>query len=208
MTVPRLHAVTDDHVLAAGGFIDGALALLEAHGPALALHLRGHATTGAALFRLAAALAPAARGSGSSLLVNDRLDVALALGCGAQVGRRSLPVAEARALLGPDATLGCSTHGVEASLRALDDGADFVLLGTIWASGSHPGAAAAGPELVAGLVARTAAPVIAIGGVTPKRAAEAVAAGAHGVAAVSGLWGMADPVAAAALYLETMRAAR
>jgi len=212
VTDPSLHAITDDQTLAAAGFVDRALALLEAHGPALAFHLRGHATTGGTLFRLGDALAPAARGSGASLLVNDRLDVALALDCGAQVGHRSLPVAEARALIGPGTMLGCSTHGVEESIRALDDGADFVLLGTIWASGSHPGRPGAGAGLVADTVAalagRTTAPIIAIGGVTPKRAAEAVEAGAHGVAVLSGLWEAADPVVAASLYLETMRAAR
>jgi thiamine-phosphate pyrophosphorylase len=204
VTVPRLHLVTDDRVLAAPGFDERATALLEAHGPALALHLRGHGTRGRELFALAAALAGRAATTGSVLLVNDRVDVALAAGCGAQVGRRSIPVPCARTLLGAGAVLGYSAHGSREARAAVDDGADVILLGTIWPTPSHSGVSGAGLELVAEVAASLAAPVIAIGGVTPARAREAVEAGAHGVAVLGGVWDAAEPVSAAARYLEYM----
>lgn len=206
MTIPRLHAVTNDEVLAEPGFTDRARALITAHGPALALHLRGHGTLGATLYRLAESLAEVARESGALLLVNDRVDVALASGCGAQLGRRSIPLAAARTLLGPDRPLGYSAHDAAEARAAGQARADFVLLGTVWASNSHPGQAGAGVGLIAEAVADGAltTPVVAIGGVTPERAGEAVAAGAYGVAAIRGVWAASDPVAAAGSYLAFM----
>jgi thiamine-phosphate pyrophosphorylase len=204
VTLPRLHAVTSDEVLAEPGFQDRARALLEAHGPALALHLRGHATSGDILYRLAQALTGAARDTGAHVLVNDRVDVAMAAGCGAHLGRRSIPLAAARALLGADAVLGYSAHGASEARSAMDAGADFVLLGAVWATESHPGEPGAGVGLIADAVAATAAPVVAIGGVTPARAGEAMAAGAYGVGVIRGVWASSDPVSAAGSYLESM----
>lgn len=208
MTLPRLHVVTDDDVLGRPDFMERARALLRARGPSLAFHLRGHGATGATLFRLTDSLAGVARETGSLLVVNDRVDVALAAGCGAQLGRRSIPVATARSLLGPEPAIGYSAHDAGQAAAAIGDGADFVLVGTIWPSPSHPGGEAAGAGLVAAVAAALAAPVIAIGGVTPPRAHEAMEAGAHGVAVVSGVWDASDPSAAAAQYLESMEAGR
>jgi thiamine-phosphate pyrophosphorylase len=206
VSLPRLHLVTDDGVIASPGFLDRAAATLAAHGDAVALHLRGHATPGGALFRLAEALAAGASRAGAVLLVNDRVDVALAVGCGAQLGRRSLPLDRVRALLGPGAVIGYSAHDPDTAGAAVKASPDLVLAGTIWPSASHAGREAVGIRgLAAMLVAvDAAAPVVAIGGVTPARAREARAVGAHGVAVVSGVWAREDPVAAAADYLEAM----
>jgi thiamine-phosphate diphosphorylase len=208
VTLPRLHVVTGDAVLGRPGFLGQARSLLETHGPLLALHLRGHGTTGAILLGLAEPLAGAARGAGALLLINDRVDVALAVGCGAQLGRRSIPVVEARALLGRGPSIGYSAHAADEAASAIADGADFVLVGTIWPSRSHPGGGTAGPELVAAVAAATAAPVLAIGGVTPERTGEVLEAGGHGVAVLSGVWDAADPLIAAGEYLEAMRVGR
>jgi thiamine-phosphate diphosphorylase len=202
--LPRLHVITDDAVLGRPGFLHGARSLMTAHGSAIAVHLRGHRTSGAEIFGLADALVGMAAETGALLLANDRVDVALAAGCGAQLGRRSVPVDRARELLGPEPVMGYSAHDGAAAIAAMAAGADFVLLGTIWPSPSHPGAETAGAELVRAVAAATAAPVIAIGGVTPERGAEALEAGAHGVAVLSGAWGARDPVAATAEYLEWM----
>jgi thiazole tautomerase (transcriptional regulator TenI) len=140
------------------------------------------------------------------LLVNDRVDVALAAGCGAQIGRRSIPVASARSLLGDRAPLGCSVHDTGGAVAAAAGGADFLVLGTIWPTPSHPGAGGAGLGTVADVAATVAVPVIVIGGVTPQRAREALDAGGHGVAVLRGVWAASDPVAAAAVYLEAMGA--
>ncbi len=204
--IPRLHVVTDDRVLRAPGFPDRAEALLQAHGSKLALHVRGHGTSGANIFALADRLVPMAAATGSLILVNDRVDVGLAVACGAQLGRRSLPVAVARRLMGREAVIGYSAHGGDEARAAMDDGADFVLLGTVWPSPSHPDGETLGPDALAGLVRSWggATPVIAIGGVTPARAAETLRAGAHGVAVLSGVWSAGEPERAAEMYLNAM----
>jgi thiamine-phosphate diphosphorylase len=215
--IPRLHLVTNDPVIAAAGFVDRAAAVLDAYGPAVALHVRGHASTGGGLYRLAESLAGAAAAVGALVVVNDRVDVALAAGCGAQLGRRSIPVPAARTLLGPGAVVGYSAHEAGEAASMAGTGVDFVVLGTIWSSASHPGEPAAGTSLIAAAVealAATAAtgaaavPIVAIGGVTPARVREAMAAGAHGVAVLSGVWGAGDPVAATAGYLHAMGVSR
>jgi thiamine-phosphate pyrophosphorylase len=206
VTLPRLHAVTDDEVLAEPGFRGRAQTLMDALGPALAVHVRGHRTSTAALYAHAVTLAGSARAAGSLVLVNDRVDVALATGCGVQLGRRSIPLPAARSLLGAGVMIGYSAHGAAEAHAALADGADFVLLGTVWPSASHPAEPAEGVELIAETIrGPTATPaVIAIGGVTPGRARTAVEAGAYGVAAVSGIWQTPDPAVAAGSYLASM----
>jgi thiamine-phosphate diphosphorylase len=204
VSLPRLHVVTHDALLAEGWFLERAAGLLAGLGGDVALHLRGHATPGGHLFRLAEALVRVTGESGAALLVNDRVDVALAVGWGVQVGRRSLPLTAVRDLLGPAALLGYSAHTADEAATAARDGADFVLLGTIWPSASHPGEPASGLDMVRNAVAVARAPVLAIGGVTPARAREAVEAGAHGVAVLTGIWDGPDPVSAAWRYLESM----
>jgi thiamine-phosphate pyrophosphorylase len=205
LTLPRLHLVTTDLILADPHFPRTAAAVLERHGPAVALHVRGPASPGAVVYRVARALSSVAEATGARLLVNDRVDVALALGCGVQASRRSIPAARIRALLGDGVLLGCSAHREEGAVEAEEAGGDLVLLGTIWSTPSHPGRAGAGPDLLRRTVAVAALPILAIGGVTPERAREARRAGAWGVAVIRGVWSTADPAAAAAGYLDAMR---
>ncbi|HET9947522.1 MAG TPA: thiamine phosphate synthase [Longimicrobiales bacterium] len=206
--LPRLHAVTDDAVLAAEGWPGRAARVLEAGGPALALHVRGPRTGGAALHRLACALLPHARRSGAWLVVNDRVDVALAAGAdGVQLGARSLPPAAARAVLGPGFGVGVSCHSLAEALAARDEGADWVFLGTVFETPTHPGRTGAGLEAVAEAASRLGGlPLLAIGGIDERRAAAARAAGAHGVAVVRGVWAAPDPEAAVRWYLEALQA--
>jgi thiamine-phosphate diphosphorylase len=202
--LPRLHIVTDDAVLAAPAFTAAAMSLVEVGGARIALHLRGHGTGGAALFALATQLKRAADATGATLFVNDRVDVALAAGLEAvQLGRRSLAVGTVRALL-PRATIGVSVHSLAEIAEA--HGTDLVLAGTIYESASHAGAAPAGIAFVraAGGLGR---PVIAIGGVRPEHVAELLAAGAHGVAVLGGIWYAADGCAALNTYMAAFDAA-
>ncbi len=208
-TVPWLHAIAADEVLDRRGFLEDARALLEWGGPEVALHLRAHGRPGGALFALARRLAPAAQAAGALVVVNDRLDVALAAELNAvQLGARSLPLAVARALVpaGPRGVLvGYSAHAADEAVSAAEAGADWVLLGTIYPTASHPGRPGAGPGLVAvtaqalGAVGRTC-PVIAIGGITPERVPEVVAAGAYGVAVLRGIWSAPVPFRAAVAF--------
>ncbi|MEX2610078.1 MAG: thiamine phosphate synthase [Gemmatimonadota bacterium] len=198
--VTRLHVVTDDGVLAAPDFPARARRAMEAADGRAALHLRGHGTPVRRLLALAGALVDA-----GTLLVNDRLDVALAAGAaGVQLGRRGVPVAAARRVLGADALLGYSAHGPAEAAEAAADGTDFVLLGTIYGSASHPGATPAGPAALRAAVDACPVPVLAIGGITPERVAPVLAAGAHGVAVLGGVWAARDETAAVRAYLAAL----
>jgi thiamine-phosphate diphosphorylase len=201
--LPRLHVVTDDDVLAERDFARRAAAVLEAGGPRLALHVRGPASSGRALFEIAAALVREARGTGSLVLVNDRVDVSLAVEAGgAQLGSRGIGTAAARRLL-PGRWLGASVHGHEEGLAALWDGADFLVVGTLFATRSHPGRAPGGMEVLRTL-ANAGAPLVGIGGVTPHRVAEVLHSGGGGVAVIRGVWDEPDPAAAVQAYLDQL----
>lgn len=204
----RLHLVTDDAVLRAADFRERAQAVLAEHGPSLALHLRGHGLTGAEMFELARDIAFGADAAGAEVLVNDRVDVALAAGVdGVQLGYRSLPIAAARGLLGIDAWIGYSAHSAAEAAQAAADGADFLFVGALYRTASHPERAPAGVQLVRETVAGLApaeVPVIGIGGITPERVGEVLAAGAYGIAVLGGVWHAADPVAATAEYIAAL----
>jgi len=212
--VPRLHIVTNDEVLARPGFVGSAIGLLEGGAGRVALHVRGHATTASTLFATTLAVL-AASPAFALVIVNDRVDIALAAGAhGVQLGVRSPPVARVRAWLdgrdpkggGAHRLIGFSAHDVEAAIRATDEGADYVIAGSIWASGTHAGAAPAGPALIEAISRRVRQAVIAIGGVRPDRVAEALRAGAHGVAVVGHVWNGDGPAFAANACRELLAA--
>jgi thiamine-phosphate pyrophosphorylase len=137
-------------------------------------------------------------GSRALLLINDRLDVALISGAdGVHLGERSVPVAAARKLLPPSMLVGRSVHSVNASREAEQDGADYVLVGTLFASPSHPEVAPAGVGMLENVHARITIPVLAIGGVTPENVRDCWSAGADGVAVQSAILRAADPRKAA-----------
>jgi len=194
----RLHAITDAAVLEADDFGVRAAAIAAA-GPAVALHARDHAAGGAALGRATARLLALARPPEAAVFVNGRPDVAAALHAqGLQLSRSDLAVADARRMFA--GWIGRSVHDLDGAAAAIDEGADFLLVGTVYESASHPGRPAAGLDLVRA-VAALGRPVIAIGGIDASRAAEVRAAGAYGVAALGALWRASDPAAAALALL-------
>jgi thiamine-phosphate diphosphorylase len=127
--------------------------------------------------------------------VSGRPDIAAAVGAqGVQLRNGDLAPEDARKLL-PRGWIGRSVHSKEEAAVAVAEGADFLVVGNIYETDSHPGRPPAGLDLVRQAVA-LGQPVIAIGGITPNRAGEVKAAGAYGVAAIRGLWMAADPAAA------------
>jgi thiamine-phosphate pyrophosphorylase len=136
------------------------------------------------------------------LLVNDRIDVALAAGAnGAHVGQGDMPVALARKLLGPKAIVGLSiTQSAEA--RAEDvEFADYLGVGPIFPQLTKPDAAPTlGLEGLAEIRRITSKPIVAIGGVTAANVRAVRSAGADGVAVASAIMGAQDPMAAAAAF--------
>ena len=203
MTLPRLHIVTDDARLDLPDFGPRAAALLDAGGADVALHVRGRAHGPRALLDLAEPLAVRALQTGARLLINDRVDVALALRVGAHLGGQGIPIAEARRLL-DHALLGFSAHTLAEARRAEAEGADYAFLGTIFPSASHPGRRPAGLPLLERTAPGARIPVLAIGGVTPERAREVRAGGAYGVAVIRGIWEADDATVALRAYLAAL----
>lgn len=197
--LPRLHAVTNAAVLAAPDFGVRAAAIAAA-GPAVALHARDRHAGGAALARAAGRLIALARPPEAAVFVSGRPDLAAALGAqGVQLAGTDLAPAEARRIF-PRGWIGRSVHDVGEAAAAVAEGADFLVIGNVYQTSSHPGRAAAGLDLVHAAAA-LGRPVIAIGGIDAARAREARMAGAYGVAAIRALWDAADPAAAALALL-------
>lgn len=196
MRLPVLHVIVPDRVARAPDFVPTAARMQEACGGALAIHLRLRESSGARALELADPLCAGARRTDGWCVVNERVDVALVAGAQAvQLGRGGLPLEAARSILPPDVSLGASVHSAAEAGVAAACGADYLLLGTIFPSASHPGRPPVGPEMIG--VCAGAAPIIAIGGITREGARVAVEAGAAGVAAIAAIWDADDPVAAA-----------
>ncbi len=150
------------------------------------------------VFRLGERLLPMTRRAGASLIINDRADVAMALGAdGVHLTRKSLPPKDARALVGAGMCVGISCHTIADVQEAVDGGVDFVTLGPIFAT---PSKAAYGPPIGLGVLeqARTICPlpIFAIGGISAGRVRDVLKAGADGVAAISAVLAAPDPAAA------------
>lgn len=203
--LPALHAVTDDAVLARPDFLALADAVLAAGGRDVALHLRGPGSGGRSLYEFAEPLARAADRNGGLFVVNDRVDVALAVGAGGvQLGRRSMLPADARRILGDGPLVGVSVGSTAETWDAAEGGADFVLAGSVFPTATHSGRKGMGTRGLGG-IASFGIPTVAIGGITPERVAEVRAAGARGVAAIRAVWDADDPATAVARFLEAWK---
>ena len=201
--LPRLHAVTDDRIVAEGRLAARAGRLAAVAGPELAVQLRTRSLKGEALLDLARALQAALAPHGSWLVLNDRADVARGAGARAVVsGRTGLEAADVRRAA-PGLAVGRSVHGAAEARAAAGEDADFLVAGAVFATASHPNGTPAGLAVVRDAAA-TGLPVIAIGGVTVERTPEVLAAGASGVAVIRGLWDAADPAAAARDFLAAL----
>jgi thiamine-phosphate pyrophosphorylase len=141
------------------------------------------------------------------LIVNDRIDVALAIGAaGVHVGQDDMPAALARQLVGPHCLLGVSAETVAQAQQAERDGADYLGVGAIFATPSK--ADAGSPIGVAGLtdiIHATRLPILAIGGITPDNAAAVFDAGAAGLAVIAAVVAAPAPEAAARRLLAARR---
>jgi thiamine-phosphate pyrophosphorylase len=131
------------------------------------------------------------------LIINDRIDVALAAEAdGVQLGVGSLPVAAARRIC-RGLLVGASVHSVDAAVQAERHGADYLIVGTMFATRTHPGKVPEGLDLMRSIRADVQLPLIGIGGITAQNAPSVMASGADGVAVISEILGAADPADAA-----------
>ncbi len=199
--LPRLHAITDERVARRADLGAVARQLAAAGGDQLAFHARGRALSGLEHYELAVRLSacPPVR-----LFVNERLDIALAAGAdGVQLRNDSLGPEDARRL-NPGWLIGVSVHDLAQARAACARAPDYLLVGPVFATATHPHASPLGLERLAE-IAQLGLPVIAIGGVTAERIPELTAAGAYGAAAIRALWDAADPATAARSMLEGFR---
>jgi len=149
------------------------------------------------------------RQAGVTFIVNDRVDLAVAVGAdGVHLGQDDLPPQAARALLRPGMILGLSTHSVEQARAAQAAGADYVAVGSMFPTATKPDFELVGPDLVRKLRGEIRAPLVGIGGITSANVGEVIRAGADGVAVISAVCAAPDPEAATRSFLAAIAAAR
>ena len=184
---PKVYPITDVEI--AGGSHADQVSLL-ADGGATFLQLREKKLTALDFYNEAKAALTVANQRGVTLIINDRVDVALALGAhGVHLGQDDLPAEAARKLLGEDAIIGYSTHNVSQAIAAATLPVDYVAIGPIFQTSSK-----ANPDPVVGLEGLRAVRkalgdmrLVAIGGITHENAASVIDTGADSVAVISAL---------------------
>ena len=208
MTLPTPLYVILDRGPAGTGDLGRLLdAVLE--GGCRVVQLREKAMQPSELFPLAQTLRRRCREAACLFIVNDRVDLALAVEAdGVHVGQEDLPAREARRLLRPGMILGVSTHDEGQARHARDDGADYIAVGSMFPTGSKPGFRLVGPDLVRRVRGEISQPIVAIGGITVDNVGEVVEAGADAVAVISAVCAAGDPAAAVRRFLEAISAAR
>ena len=160
-----------------------------------AIQLREKDLGGGELFSLAEAARKLTQRYHARLLINDRIDVALAVDAdGVQLSTVSIPIETARTLLGPQSLLGASTHSLEEAAEAERNGADFIVFGPVYFTPSKASyGSPQGLTTVKKIVEKIALPVYAIGGIKSENIAETRRTGVRGVALISAVMSVPDP---------------
>jgi thiamine-phosphate pyrophosphorylase len=160
-----------------------------------AIQLREKDLGGRELFFLAEAARKLTQRYHARLLINDRIDLALAVDAdGVHLSTASIPIESARVLLGRQQLLGVSTHSLEEAAAAERNGADFILFGPVYVTPSKtPYGAPQGLAALKKVVEKISLPIYAIGGIKPENIADARRAGVRGVALISAVMSAADP---------------
>ena len=193
MRIPKLYAITDrqwsncTHEEIVRMFLDGGANLIQ---------LRDKEAGGRELLDQAIACLKLTRKAGATLIINDRVDVALTAGAdGVHLGQDDLSVYEAREILGEDKIIGVSTHSIAQFRAALETSANYIAVGPVYPTLTKDNPApVVGLELVREARKLTDRPLVAIGGISYARAPEAIAAGADCVAVISALYPLPEKV--------------
>jgi thiamine-phosphate pyrophosphorylase len=204
---PTLYVVLD-RTAARGRDLDDLLAAVIDGGCRM-VQLREKDWPSGRLLPLARRLRERCGRTGVTFVVNDRVDLAVAVEAdGVHVGQDDLPARDARPLLRAGMLLGVSTHDVEQARAARADGADYVAVGSMFATATKPDFHLVGPALIRKLRGEIRVPLIGIGGVTHDNVAEVVRAGADGVAVISAVCAAPDPEKATRRFVELIRGVR
>lgn len=193
-SLPTLYVVTDRHQVGEKDFLEVLKRVISQGG--IMLQLREKDLPTQTLLQYVKTLSFCAKQSQVPLLVNDRVDVVLATDAdGVHLRGSSLPVREARQLLGPKRLIGVSVHSVKEAIQCEQEGANFIVLGPIY---DTPSKRAYGPPVGLSVLEeatrRCQIPIFAIGGVGVPQVKDIQNAGAYGVAAISSIFQSPSPV--------------
>lgn len=193
MQLPKLYAITDRQW---SNCTHEEIVRMLLNGGARFIQLRDKEASARELLDQAMACLKLTRKAGATLIINDRVDVALTAGAdGVHVGQDDISVAEAREILGEDKIIGVSTHSIAQFRAALETSANYIAVGPVYPTTTKENSAAiVGLKLVREARKLTDRPLVAIGGINHKRAPKVIAAGADCVAAISALYPLPEKV--------------
>lgn len=204
-----LHVITDTTIQSR--FTHAQLAEMAIKGGADTVQFRQKVGTTRSLLKAAQEVQTICARHSVPLIMNDRADIALAVGsAGVHFGQDDLPVSVGRRLFPPRSIIGASARTEVKIMEAITEGADYIGFGPIRQTSSKPDAEAPkGLDALARMCEIAQCPVIAIGGITVEDVYDVIRAGAHGVAVISAVCGEPDPLAATQrLVAEIHRAKR
>ena len=205
LSLPCLCLVTD-RTICGSASLESVVASAVRGGVSM-VQIREKDLSGGALLELVSCLKKAV-GSETLLMVNERADVALACGVhGVQLGEEGLPVSVARTLVGRDLLIGRSVHSLDAAVQGEEEGADFLIVGTIFPTASHPEAQPAGVGLLTQIARRVRIPFLGIGGINSGNIGDVMDAGASGAAVIRSVLAANRPGEAAAELWQRMHSA-
>ena len=186
-----IYLVTDDGCLQGRALIDCVREALE--GGVTLVQYRAKTASSAEMYNEALQLKALCDSFNVPLIINDRLDIAMAVGAaGVHLGQDDLPCAAARKLLGEDYIIGVSAHNPAEAKTALQSGADYLGCGAVFGTATKADVKKLGTEGLTAICREKGLPVVGIGGVTADNYREVRAAGADGAAIVSGILAQPD----------------
>ena len=202
---PTLCLVTELSLASGEALLDKVEKVLD--GGVDAVQLRAKDLAAGRLLSLARSLRKIT-GQRALLFINDRIDVAIAANAnGVQLAEAAICVEAARRLVGEEMLVGRSVHSVEGAVEAEAQGADFLVLGAIFASDSKPGVEPAGIGLLEEAASRVSIPILAIGGIDKNNAGQVIRSGGYGVAVIRSILASSNPEQAALEIKQSMSAA-
>jgi thiazole tautomerase (transcriptional regulator TenI) len=199
--LPVVHAVTNDEIMLRPGFLRKAMGIMRVLQGKGAIHIRSQLLDTPTLYSITLALLELHEQTRCWCIVNDRVDVALACGVqGVQLTHKSIAVPDVQRIA-PALLIGASVHSADEARDAEQAGADWCVAGHVFETPSHPGEPRRENNFIPEVVAAVKVPVIAIGGIRPEHVRSLVHRGAHGVAAIRGIWNDENAELAASRYL-------
>lgn len=202
----RLHVISD----ARGGrdALGVVAAAVKAGAPVVQVRAKGCADR--VLYDFACRVTELCSAAGATCIVNDRVDVALAVGAaGTHLGAQDMPIAAVRRVAGPDHLVGGTARDPEGAVALVALGADYLGVGPVYSTLTKAGLPdPLGPSAISAVAAEVDVPVIAIGGITVEQVPALLAAGAHGVAVVTAISDAPDPAAATRALLQALNESR